>query len=103
MEGNKLDFAELAKITFEKPDVETFRGLKLGYDAGRIGGSMPTVYNAANEYAVGQFLRGEIKYLDIARTIETCMECHHVVKCPSMNDILQIEADTRARIAAGLW
>jgi len=103
MEGNRMDFAKLESILFEKPDTETFRGLKLGYDAARTGGSMPTVYNAANEYAVGQFLRGEIRYLDIVRTIETCMECHHVVKCPSMNDILEIEADTHARIAAGLW
>lgn len=65
LSGERLDFAKLGSITFEDPDPEVFRGLKLAYDAGRTGGSLPTVYNAANEYAVGRFLNREISYLTI--------------------------------------
>ncbi len=69
--GKRLDFYELSQITFEKPDLETFRGLKLAYAAAQTGGSMPTVLNAANERAVELFLNGKISFLQIAELIDT--------------------------------
>lgn len=92
--GERLDFAKLGKITFEAPDMEVFRGLKLAYDAGRRGGSLPTVYNAANEYAVGKFLKKEISYLTIIDMIEGAMEHHTVVEQPDVDAILAAEQET---------
>lgn len=89
--GKRLDFYELSGITFEKPDTDTFRGLLLGYRAGETGGSMPTVYNAANEMAVGLFLEGKIGYLKITELIEECMEAHKLIVNPSVEEILQTE------------
>lgn len=89
--GKRLDFYELSGITFEKPDIDTFRGLALGYQAGETGGSMPTVYNAANEMAVGLFLDGKIGYLKITELIEECMEAHKLIANPSVEEILQTE------------
>lgn len=89
--GKRLDFYELSKITFEKPDTDTFRGLSLGYRAGETGGSMPTVYNAANEMAVSLFLDGKIGYLKITELIEECMEAHKLIVNPSVEEILQTE------------
>ena len=88
----RLDFYELANITFEKPDMETFFGLKLAYDAQRIGGSMPTVYNAANEKAVGLFLDRKIAYLQIPELIREAMEQHKVIENPNVEEILETEA-----------
>lgn len=89
--GKRLDFYELSGITFEKPDTDTFRGLLLGYRAGETGGSMPTVYNAANEMAVSLFLDGKIGYLKITELIEECMEAHKLIVNPSVEEILQME------------
>ncbi|MEE0398821.1 MAG: 1-deoxy-D-xylulose-5-phosphate reductoisomerase [Lachnospiraceae bacterium] len=89
--GKRLDFYELSGITFEKPDTDTFRGLLLGYRAGETGGSMPTVYNAANEMAVSLFLDGKIGYLKIMELIEECMEAHKLIVNPSVEEILQTE------------
>ncbi len=89
--GKRLDFYELGSITFEKPDMETFRGLALAYEAGRIGGSMPTVYNAANEKAVALFLDRKIKYLEIVEIIEFAMKNHKVIENPTVDEILQVE------------
>lgn len=89
--GKRLDFYELSGITFEKPDTDTFRGLLLGYRAGEMGGSMPTVYNAANEMAVSLFLDGKIGYLKITELIEECMEAHKLIVNPSVEEILQTE------------
>ena len=93
MGGDRLDFKTLSQIVLEEPDMETFRGLKLGYEAGKIGESMPTVYNAANEWAVARFLNKEIGYLDIIRIIEEAMANHTVVENPDLDTILQIESD----------
>ena len=93
LEGERLDFYKLADITFEKPDMETFKGLKLAYDAGKIGGSMPTVLNAANEKAVALFLNRKIKYLQIADIIEECMMKHTNIENPSLDSILELEQD----------
>lgn len=99
MPGKRLDFYDLKEITFEKPDTETFPGLALGYRAGKIGGSMPTVYNAANEKAVSLFLEGKISYLEITEIIEACMERHKAVSNPDVEQILLAEQDTYRYIA----
>lgn len=89
--GERLDFATLQSITFEKPDYDVFRGLALALEAGKAGGTMPTVFNAANEKAVAKFLRKEIGYLDIIQLIEKCMDAHQVKANPSLEDILETE------------
>lgn len=96
--GERLDFWELSKIDFEKPDMETFYGLELAYRAGRAGGSLPTVFNAANELAVSKFLSREIKYLEIIEIIEDCMNAHRNILNPTLEDILETEAATYERI-----
>ncbi len=93
MAGKRLDFYELANITFEKPDMETFRGLKLAYEAGEMGGSMPTVFNAANEKAVSLFLDQKIEYLQIAELIEACMQNHKLIANPDVAQILAAEQE----------
>lgn len=92
MPGKRLDFYELGQITFEKPDMENFPGLKLAYQASAVGGSMPTVYNAANEKAVGLFLDRKISYLQITELIESAMEQHKVITAPTVEEILATEA-----------
>ncbi|MCD8370539.1 MAG: 1-deoxy-D-xylulose-5-phosphate reductoisomerase [Clostridiales bacterium] len=92
--GARLDFAALESIAFEKPDLSVFRGLALGLEAGRCGGTMPTVYNAANEYAVGRFLRKEISYLTITEMIEAAMARHTVTDAPDVERILETERET---------
>ena len=91
LQSERLDFWKMSEITFEKPDMETFKGLKLAYDACREGGSMPTVLNAANEKAVALFLDRKISYLQISDIIEECMDKHITVKEPSLEEILEIE------------
>ena len=89
--GERLDFSKLSQITFEKPDYKVFRGLSLAIEAGKTGGTMPTVFNAANERAVAKFLKGEIKYTDIVRSIEKCMDAHKVSAHPDLEEILATE------------
>ena len=91
MNGERLDFAKLAGITFEAPDTENFRGLKLAYDAGRKGGNMPTVFNAANEYAVSCFLNGKCSFLEITDMIERAMSCIEYIDNPDVSQILSTE------------
>lgn len=91
MPGRRLDFYELGQITFEKPDVETFTGLKLAYQAMKTGGSMPTVYNASNEKAVGLFLNRRISYLQIPELIGESMAAHRVIENPNVEEILETE------------
>ncbi len=91
--GERLDFNTLSQITFEKPDMNTFSGLKLAYVAGKIGGSMPTVYNAAHEKAVEKFLKKEITYLQITEIVERCMREHQVIVNPDLDTILAIESE----------
>ena len=92
--GERLDFHKLKEITFEDPDMETFKGLPMAIKASELGGSMPTVFNAANERAVAKFLRKEIKFLDIYRIIEESMEHHEIVKNPDLEQILETEQKT---------
>lgn len=92
--GDRLDFETLSEIRFEKPDMETFRGLKLAYEAGRAGGTLPVVFNAANEKAVGKFLKGEISYLTIIDMIEESMKAHRRIEDPTVEEILEAEKET---------
>lgn len=92
--GERLDFWKLNQITFEKPDLETFYGLKLAFEAGRTGGSLPTVFNAANEKAVAMFLDRKIRYLEIPEIIQACMENHKNIPDPTVEEILKTEQET---------
>lgn len=92
--GERLDFAALTQITFEKPDMETFYGLKLAFEAGRRGGSLPTVFNAANELAVAMFLDRKIRYLQIPEIIQACMDNHKNIEEPTVEQILKTEKET---------
>lgn len=94
LEGERLDFRRLTQITFEEPDMETFEGLPLALRAARAGGSMPTVFNAANERAVAKFLKGEIGFLDIYEIIRASMERHPVIPEPGLEEVLQTEQET---------
>lgn len=96
--GERLDFWNIGKLDFEKPDMETFYGLKLAYEAGKRGGSLPAVFNAANELAVSMFLRREAKYLEISEIIEDCMMAHKNIENPALEQILEVEAETYERI-----
>ncbi|MBM6684488.1 1-deoxy-D-xylulose-5-phosphate reductoisomerase [Faecalicatena contorta] len=90
--GERLDFWRIGKLDFERPDTETFRALALAYQAGRAGGSLPTVFNAANEMAVAKFLDRQIGYLEITDLIGECMERHVNIPSPSLDEILDTEA-----------
>ena len=92
--GERLDFAKLGQITFEKPDMETFLGLPLALKASREGGSMPTVFNAANERAVSKFLHREIGFTDIYQIIIESMEQHKSIRQPTIEEILDTEKAT---------
>lgn len=100
MQGKRVDFYTLGSITFERPDLETFRGLKMAYDAIEKGGSMPTVFNAANERAVSLFLDRKIKFLEIYDLIQGAMEHHKNIQNPSVDDILKAEAESYEYIDA---
>lgn len=93
MNGERVDFFKLGQITFEKPDEETFSGLRLAYQAALAGGSMPTVYNAANEKAVKWFLERKISYLQITELIEASMQQHKVRVNPTVEEILEVEQE----------
>ncbi|MBQ7430526.1 MAG: 1-deoxy-D-xylulose-5-phosphate reductoisomerase [Butyrivibrio sp.] len=103
MDEKRLDFYELGSITFEKPDTDTFVGLKLAYDAARTGGSMPTVFNAANEMAVKMFLQEKIKFLEIYDMISEAMAHHNVVLNPSVDEILIAESETYDYLGSKEW
>lgn len=91
--GDRLDFTKLKEITFDEPDMETFRGLKLAYEAGEAGGSLPTVFNAANELAVSLFLEKKIPYLAITDLIQGAMENHKRKAAPNVDQILAAEQE----------
>lgn len=96
-EDERLDLAKLGSLSFENPDLDTFKGLALGYRAGRTGGSMPTVFNAANEEAVALFLNDRIDFLEIADVIEEAMDAHeaHLLEQPTLEEILAMETWAR--------
>lgn len=92
LSGKRLDLFEIANLTFEKPDTDTFRGLALAYEAMKRGGNIPTAYNAANEKAVSLFLDRKIAYPQITEFIEACMEEAHYIANPNVDEILGTEA-----------
>ena len=94
MKGDRLDFWTMKEIVFDKPDYENFRGLALARDAGKAGGSVPVVFNAANEFAVAKFLAKKIRYLEITDMIEAAMEHHKKIAHPSLDEVLEAEAET---------
>jgi 1-deoxy-D-xylulose-5-phosphate reductoisomerase len=91
--GSRVDFATLSQLTFEKPDLDTFYGLRLAIEAGKTGGSIPTVFNAANELAVSKFLNRKIRYPEIPEIIARCMEMHKNIINPTVEEILQTEQE----------
>lgn len=94
LSGARLDFFDLQKIEFYRPDTDTFRALSLAYDAFSAGGSLPTVYNAANELAVALFLEHKISYLQITELIEKAMDAHKNIACPILEEVLSTENET---------
>ena len=92
----EVDFAAVGQLRFEAPDTETFRGLPLAYRAARAGGSMPTVFNAANEEAVALFRQEKIGFLALYDLIKGAMDAHHVIETPSLEEILETERQARA-------
>ncbi len=99
VKGERVDFYALGSITFERPDMETFTGLKLAMRAAGEGGSVPTVFNAANEKAVSLFLNKKIRFLQIAEIIEMCMDAHKRIEAPNVEEILASEQETYELIA----
>lgn len=97
--GNRrLNLFDIAKLTFEKPDTDTFTGLKLAFRAAETGGTMPTVFNAANEKAVSLFLDNKIRFLQIAEVIGAAMERHKVVENPNVAQILEAEKEAHESV-----
>ena len=93
LDCGRLDLFEIGKIEFAKPEYDVFKGLKMGIDAAKTGGSICTVFNAANEYAVGRFLKNEIGFTDIYDIIEYCMSCHTNITDPDLKQILDAERE----------
>ena len=98
MAGKRGDFFALGQLTFEAPDMDTFQGLALAYQAARTGGSLPTVFNAANEKAVALLLEERIRFVQIPDLIRACMEAHRVIENPTVEQILQTEAETYEQV-----
>ncbi|MCU6763973.1 1-deoxy-D-xylulose-5-phosphate reductoisomerase [Blautia ammoniilytica] len=94
LDGERLDFHKLRQITFEEPDMDTFLGLPMAIQAAQAGGSMPTVFNAANELAVKLFLQEKIRFLDIYQIIGQSMGRHKVIRHPDLDQILDVEKET---------
>ena len=90
-----LNFWEINSLTFEEPDVETFLGLKFAYEAGQEGGTLPCVFNAANEVAVNAFLSGRIKFLNIYDVIEQVMSLRPLIKNPTLEDLIAEDLEAR--------
>lgn len=101
MPGDRLDFTKLSSIVIEAPDMDTFLGLRYAYEAIGIGGSMPTVFNAANEYAVKQFLDRKIDFLDIYDIIRASMDHHKLIENPDIDEILATEQEVYEFIESG--
>lgn len=101
MPGDRLDFTKLSSIVIETPDMNTFLGLRYAYEAIGIGGSMPTVFNAANEYAVKQFLDRKIDFLDIYDIIRASMDHHKLIENPDIDEILATEQEVYEFIESG--
>lgn len=102
LSGEKLDFYRLPSLTFEEPDLDTFPGLRLAFEAMGRGGNVPTAYNAANEKAVSMFLGRKISFLEIPEIISACMEACKFIGQPSVTEILETEA-AAYELIKGRW
>ena len=98
LDGERLDFEKITEIHFEKPNTDVLRGIPLAVEASEIGGSMPTVMNAANEYAVAGFLHKDIDFLQIYDMIEYAMKYHSKIEHPNLDEILAVEQETYQRL-----
>lgn len=96
--AERLRLEEIGRLTFEKPDLETFRALALGFEVARTGGSAPVVFNAANEVAVEEFLAGRIKFVTIVELIEHCLDKHNVQRHVSLEQIHKVDAWARREV-----
>ncbi|MCR5692289.1 MAG: 1-deoxy-D-xylulose-5-phosphate reductoisomerase [Eubacterium sp.] len=94
LSGDRLDFAKIGDIHFEEPATDVLKGIPLAVEASRAGGSMPTVMNAANEYAVAKFLNKDIGFLQIYDMIDFAMSKHQIIAHPNLDEILQVEQET---------
>ncbi len=94
-----LRLEEIGTLTFEKPNLETFRALSLGYEVARTGGTAPVVFNAANEAAVEEFLAGRIKFVNIIEIIENCLNRHNIKTTVSLEEVLEADAWARREVA----
>lgn len=99
LQSNRLDLATIGTLHFERMDFERFRALQLAYDAGRAGGTMPTVLNAANEAAVGLFLDGKITFLQIEDLIERALDGHEKIHLPDLDTVLSVDAEVRKNVS----
>lgn len=99
--SERLDLTKIGKLHFIEPDLERYPALKLAIEAGRIGGSMPTVMNAANEVAVDLFLNSKIKFLEIESIVETAMQSHQVIENPNLDQIFEVDSQVRSVILGG--
>ncbi|MGL5963673.1 MAG: 1-deoxy-D-xylulose-5-phosphate reductoisomerase [Fusobacteriaceae bacterium] len=99
----KLDFKKLTSLNFQEPDTETFKGIDLAFKAGKIGGTMPAVFNASNEIAVDMFLKGEIKFLEIYDIIEWAMENHKREDAYDLDVIKKADRETRVKVKERRW
>jgi 1-deoxy-D-xylulose-5-phosphate reductoisomerase len=93
---------QIGRLTFERPNMEKFRVLSLGYDVAQAGGTMPAVFNAANEAAVEEFLAGRIKFVNIVELIEHCLNKHNIKNKAGLDDILEADAWARKEVARKL-
>jgi 1-deoxy-D-xylulose-5-phosphate reductoisomerase len=98
--GRHLRLEEIGKLTFERPDLDKFRALSLGFEVARIGGTATVVFNAANEAAVQEFLAGKIKFVNIVELIEYCLNKHEVKKDVSLEELLQTDDWARKEVEA---
>ncbi|MDF2699228.1 MAG: 1-deoxy-D-xylulose 5-phosphate reductoisomerase [Haloplasmataceae bacterium] len=98
--SRRLNLAEIGKLNFKEMDYNRFPCLKFAYDAGIKGGSMPTVLNAANEAAVGLFLQGKIKFLDIEKLIYQQIESHHIISNPDLETVLALDQEIKAKVSS---
>lgn len=94
-QGKRLNLVEIGKLHFEKMDLERYKALDLAIQAGKIGGTATTVLNAANEAAVSLFLQEKLSFLAIDSAIEKALENHQVIEKPSLQTILEVDAETR--------
>ncbi|WP_096199394.1 1-deoxy-D-xylulose-5-phosphate reductoisomerase [Bacillus sp. FJAT-45350] len=99
---DRLNLSDIGALHFGKPDFERYRCLQFAYEAGRIGGTLPTVLNAANEVAVAEFLAGKVSFLGIEDLIEQALERHDVIHSPNLEEIITVDKETRTFVLSAV-